>query len=139
MHLIASVSIPLISQSGPHNAGTTVLISFTYGIRGRPLIADDALSRRNSLALANGTSTTYGYDTANRLLNLQSSIDNRQYTYDNVGNRNTMTDPTGLHTYGYDPLYQLTSADYPENTSNLDETFLYDALGNRQQAQTHHH
>jgi YD repeat-containing protein len=58
----------------------------------------DALSRRTTLALANGTTTSSTYDMANRLLTLTSPLTPLTYTYDPLGNRQTMTDSLGLHT-----------------------------------------
>ncbi len=103
-------------------------ISYTY----------DALSRRKTLALPNTVNTAYAYDSANRLLNLTTkkgatpTLSNFAYTYDELGNRQTMTDAVGLHTYGYDTLSQLTSSDEPVG-GTPDLTFQYDALGNRLQ------
>ncbi len=91
----------------------------------------DELSRRTSLSLANNTSTEYGYDLASRLLSLVtvnstlSTVNSYSYTYDNIGNRLTMTDSLGIHNYGYDKLYRLTQATLPS------ETFTYDPVGNR--------
>ena len=101
------------------------IVNFTY----------DALSRRASLALANGTSTTYQYDAINRLLHLigSGSLGTRDYTYDELGNRQTLTDPAGLHTNTYDPLSQLTAVDYPTGFAFSDTSFTYDTVGNRTQ------
>jgi len=38
---------------------------------------------------------------------------------------------SGTTSYGYDDLYQLTSADHPETTTLTDETYNYDQVGNR--------
>lgn len=92
----------------------------------------DALSRRSQLSLGNGAITTYQYDALGRLTGLQSvAAGNRAYTYDQVGNRLTMTDPAGGHTYSYDKLYQLTLADYPSGYAFTDTPFAYDKTGNR--------
>ncbi|VAW32818.1 hypothetical protein MNBD_GAMMA01-276 [hydrothermal vent metagenome] len=50
------------------------------------------------------------------------------YTYTPVGNITNKNTEHGNYTYGYDNLDRLTTADYPTLT---DETFTYDALGNR--------
>ena len=50
------------------------------------------------------------------------------YTYNTVGYRDSMTTLTGRHGYTYDDLYRLTAADHPDST---DESYSYDALGNR--------
>ncbi len=54
-----------------------------------------------------------------------SIINSYGYTYDFVGNRLTMTDSLGTHTYGYDDLYSLTSSTLPG------EGYTYDQVGNR--------
>jgi len=53
------------------------------------------------------------------------------YTYDALGNRTSLTDRLGLHTYAYDALNRLTSADHPLASGLPDEAFTYDPLGNR--------
>ena len=57
-----------------------------------------------------------------------STVNSYTYTYDNVGNRETMTDSFGTHTYGYDNLYRLTSSTLPS------EDYAYDEVGNRNPA-----
>ena len=63
-----------------------------------------------------------------------TELDHYDYTYDNVGNRET-ADVTGdpdiadSITYGYDDFHHLTSAAYTSDSSN--EVFGYDLLGNR--------
>jgi len=94
--------------------------------------AYDALSRRTSLGLANGLSTSYSYDATNRLLAItQPTVGDRTYTYDPLGNRLTLTDPAGTTTVGYDPLSQVTNLDYPAGFFVADTSYLYDGVGNR--------
>jgi len=57
----------------------------------------DALSRRTSLTLPNGTQTTYTYDPASQVTNIlhkitatNTPINNADYLYNNVGNKNRM-------------------------------------------------
>ena len=50
------------------------------------------------------------------------------YTYDKVGNRKTMTDARGTHTYHYDAEYRLTGVDYPEGRT---QRWAYDGTGQR--------
>jgi RHS repeat-associated protein len=50
------------------------------------------------------------------------------YSYDNIGNVDDMTDLEGLHDYGYDKVYQITSATQPSSPA---ETYTYDPADNR--------
>lgn len=88
----------------------------------------DTLSRRSSLSRPNGVSTSYTYDTLNRLTQIaHGAIATIGYPlYDKVGNRKQMTDSLGTHTYGYDNIYQLTSASGATTAS-----YNYDSVGNR--------
>jgi len=98
----------------------------------------DPVSRRTGRIMGNGTTTAYTYDQANRLLSIAhakgdgSSLCSYAYTYDNMGNRLSMTvDGTHVHGYTYDPIYQLAAVDYPDGFFQPDTTFTYDAVGNR--------
>jgi len=56
-------------------------------------------------------------------------ISSYAYTFDNVGNRLTMTDNNSKQTiYEYDDLYRLTKVTYP---SGKIVEYTYDAAGNR--------
>ncbi|MFC1643473.1 RHS repeat-associated core domain-containing protein [Chlamydiota bacterium] len=92
--------------------------------------AYDNASRLTAKILGNGTAISYTYDNANRLLNLVPDVGGPvSYTYDNTGNRLSRTDQDGTHSYMYDTIYQLTSADHPEGIT--DENYSYDNVGNR--------
>lgn len=105
------------------------------------IIADyeyDELSRRNYLDLINGTRATYQFDKISRLTDLTNKItatsaviSSFAYTYDNAGNRNSMTTTGGLHSYTYDNIYQLTNADYLAGYPSPDMTYNLDEVGNR--------
>ena len=66
-------------------------------------------------------------------------IQGHGYQYDAVGNITVIDSsteaPTGLESgstaYGYDKLYRLTEAQYPEGDSRTDEAYAYDGVGNR--------
>ncbi len=80
--------------------------------------------------------TTFAYDVANRLIGMSTdkgvtNISSYSYTYDNVGNRISMTDNDGAHNYTYDDVYRLTTATHPQ-AFNPSESFTYDPVGNRQ-------
>ena len=98
----------------------------------------DANGRRVSLGYPNGVQTSYGYDAAGQLLQIVhqkngTALAFMNYTYDGDGNRTSMATMDGTHSYGYDDLNRLTSAVHPSTSSLpvLNETFSYDAVGNR--------
>ena len=76
---------------------------------------DDFLTR-NAFAVSQGSTSP------------ASIINSYGYTYDFVGNRLTMTDSLGTHSYIYDNLYRLTNATLPA------ENYTYDQVGNRNPA-----
>ncbi|MBI5744913.1 MAG: hypothetical protein HY952_10240 [Elusimicrobia bacterium] len=100
----------------------------------------DAMSRRTRMGYPNGTEANYTYDNASQLTGIthKRTADNTiiaqaNYQYDTAGNRTSMTDTAGTHSYGYDDLHRLTSASHP-TASALDvknEIFNYDGVGNR--------
>ncbi|MDE2141049.1 MAG: hypothetical protein KGJ84_01385 [Elusimicrobia bacterium] len=103
-------------------------------------LAYDAASRRTSLTYHNGIQATYAYDATDMVTNItykrtsdQSFVASSAYTYDAVGSRLTMTNASGTHSYGYDPLHRLTNASHPVASSLpvTNEAFAYDSVGNR--------
>jgi RHS repeat-associated protein len=112
----------LTKITNPNNEETT----FTY----------DAAYERTSMTYANGVVTSYTYDAAGRVTGIttkksdDTSISTYAYTHGNVGNRISMIDIYGTHTYQYDDVYQLTNAVHPQ-AYNPGETFDYDVVGNR--------
>jgi len=96
----------------------------------------DGVSQRTELELPNGSTVEYTYDALNRLTGVDnetstsSTIAEFTYTLDDVGNRETMVDSAGTHSYTYDDIYQLTDMDYP---SSDDQEYVYDFAGNRTQ------
>jgi RHS repeat-associated protein len=93
----------------------------------------DRSGRRTGLTYPNGVTTTYTYNPASYLTDLvaqkpPSTVNSFNYTLDAVGNRLSMTDLTGLHTYQYDAgdhLFQAVHTNIPT------EQFSYDQVGNR--------
>jgi len=57
-----------------------------------------------------------------------TSLFTQTVTLDAVGQRTMSTDSWGTPSYGYDPAGRLTSAGYPDGSSEADQ---YDAGGNR--------
>jgi RHS repeat-associated protein len=101
--------------------------------QGNFIYSYDLAGRRTGLTYPNGVTTTYNYNPAGYLTNLlaqktPSTVNSFTYTHDAVGNRLSMSDLTGLHTYQYDQIYQLLQAVHPNIPT---EQFSYDPVGNR--------
>lgn len=93
----------------------------------------DTDGRLGSFTLPNGVVTSYGYDVASRITDLDhvksgTPIASFDYTFDNVGNRETRVSLTGTESYLYDELYRLASVTYPGSDTI---SYAYDATGNR--------
>ena len=91
----------------------------------------DAAGRVQQRTDFNGTVTQFGYDTVNRLLTRTSSAANAAassvaFTYTLSGQRATMTDASGVTTYGYDSRDRLTTKATPQGTLG----YSYDAVSN---------
>jgi RHS repeat-associated protein len=106
----------------------------------------DTAGRMTKLSYPNGIDADASYDNAGQLLSIidkrtadQVVVASTTYTYDNAGNRTSMTDWAGTHSYGYDNLHRLISAVHPaaSNLPVLNETFNYDGVGNRTQDAVH--
>ncbi len=95
----------------------------------------DADSRRTSLDHPNGVYTTYEYDDADRLTDVitresdASLLESFAYTYDNAGDRLTMTEAgVGTTTYQYDDLHRVVQEVSPTGWTT---SYTYDTVGNR--------
>jgi len=53
------------------------------------------------------------------------------YQYDAVGNIAAIEGEEGATQYGYDKLYRLTQAQYPQGDARTNEAYAYDGVGNR--------
>jgi RHS repeat-associated protein len=95
----------------------------------------DLLGRRTGLSYPNGDTTSYSYSAASNLTSInivnsqQAIINSFTHTFDNVGNKTSVTDNAGPHSYTYDPTYQLTQAVHPSPQPT--EQYSYDPVGNR--------
>ncbi|TAN40869.1 MAG: hypothetical protein EPN22_16810 [Nitrospirae bacterium] len=97
----------------------------------------------------NGNTTTYSYDTSNRLTNIQTqnsrlqTISSFAYTHDKVGNRLSKEESDKRQDYHYDQTYRLLQS-LPTNIKNKgkdkdrdkeyeqkEENYSYDPVGNR--------
>ncbi len=78
----------------------------------------------------------FTYDPASQVTNILHqlgatgpTINQAAYTYNGVGNRESLTDRRGIQNFGYDNLDRLTSASHP--LLGTPQAFAYDAVGNR--------
>ena len=81
--------------------------------------AYDAFGALLNVTYGNGIVTRYSYDAyTHRLTNIQSTVQNLSYTYDNVGNIMTIHDAMKARVYNmtYDGLYRLISAQIGSDT-----------------------
>ena len=93
----------------------------------------DSVGNRVQLSGSQGSTTLYGYDSLNELVSVRregegdkegpDKGDPIRFTYDEVGNRQTMTDDDKTLRYAYDAADRLLSAGLA--------TFTYDANGNQ--------
>jgi RHS repeat-associated protein len=93
----------------------------------------DAASNRTSLVNPQGQTTTYAYDSLNRLNNLNDNGQSFGFSYDPLSRRTQLTRPNGVNTnYSYDNLSRLLSVLHQVGVTTLDgATYTYDAAGNR--------
>lgn len=119
----------------------TLTVPASLGAPSRTFDFDyDAAGRRTKLTYPNNTEAIYTYDSASQVTEIRHKLQASthtlalaQYTYDQAGNRTTMTDLNGTHFYGYDELHRATAAVHPPASSLpvKHEVFSYDAVGNR--------
>ena len=94
----------------------------------------DAASNRTSLTAPDGSISTYGYDSLNRLNGLANSwAGSFGFGYDALSRRTQLTRPNGVNTnYSYDSLSHLLSVLHQTGTNTLDgASYTYDPAGNR--------
>jgi RHS repeat-associated protein len=97
----------------------------------------DAASNRTGFTDPEGGSTTYAYDTLNRLQTLTPpaafTSGNFGFTYDQLSRRAQMTRPNSISTnYSYDNLSRLLSVLHQSGTTTLDGAiYTVDNAGNR--------
>ena len=114
--------------------GTTTQYAFLPGQTYTNAYTYDAASNRRSLTAPDGSITTYGYDTLNRLNGLANSwAGTFGFGYDALSRRTSLTRPNGVNTsYSYDSLSHLLSVLHQAGNTTLDgASYTYDAAGNR--------
>ena len=120
------------------NMGRLVGTSTSYAFLSGPTFTNsytyDAASNRTSLTAPDGSISTYGYDTLNRLNGLANSwAGSFGFSYDALSRRTQLTRPNGVTTnYSYDSVSHLLSALHQEGSTTLDgASYTYDPAGNR--------
>jgi RHS repeat-associated protein len=114
--------------------GTTTQYSFLPGYNFQNVYTYDAASNRLSLTAPDGSITTYGYDSLNRLSGLANSwAGSFGFSYDALSRRTQLTRPNGVNTnYTYDAVSNLVSVLHQAGSTTLDgASYTYDAAGNR--------
>ena len=102
-------------------------------VNGRQRRAYDAASNRVSFTDPAGATSTYSYDSLNRLTGLaNSNSGNFGFGYDVLGRRTSLTRPNGVNTsYSYDTLSRLLSVLHGGGSLPGSTGYTYDAAGNR--------
>ena len=114
--------------------GTTTQYLFLPGQTFTNAYTYDAASNRKSLTAPDGSITTYGYDSLNRLNGLSNSwAGSFGFGYDALSRRTSLTRPNGVNTsYSYDSVSHLLSVLHQAGTNILDgASYTYDPAGNR--------
>ncbi|PIP84385.1 MAG: hypothetical protein CO113_18245 [Elusimicrobia bacterium CG_4_9_14_3_um_filter_62_55] len=100
----------------------------------------DALGRRTQMSYPNGTKTNYSYDPVGQIAQIvhmktgeQTAFAFKNYDYDPSGNPTAITDTAGAHTFTYDDLDRLETANHPPAAGlpRNSESFTHDKVGNR--------
>jgi RHS repeat-associated protein len=104
-------------------AGKTFTVGYGY----------DAAANRTSMTDPQNASSSYVYDTLNRLQTLTSPQGAFGFGYDALSRRTQLTRPNSVTTtYSYDPLSRLLSVLHKLGTTTLDgATYSVDSAGNR--------
>jgi RHS repeat-associated protein len=117
--------------------GTTTQYAFLTGRTFTTAYSYDAASNRTGFTDPENGSTTYAYDTVNRLQTLTPpaaiSGGSFGFSYDALSRRTQMTRPNGVTTnYGYDNLSRLLSVLHQVGSTTIDgATYTLDNAGNR--------
>lgn len=130
---LASVTDPFGSTSYAYDAQGRV--SSVTGAGGASAFAYDSLDRLTSLTRPNGLATTWTY--VNGLIGQQitkagsTEVQSVSVQREASGRPEVITDQLGVHVFEHDASGQITSVDHPESSGLTDESYAYDAAGNR--------
>ena len=114
--------------------GTSTQYAFLPSLNFQNAYTYDAASNRTSLTVPDGSISTYGYDTLNRLNGLANSwAGSFGFGYDALSRRTSLTRPNGVNTsYGYDAVSHLLTVLHQAGVNTLDgASYTYDSAGNR--------
>ncbi len=126
----------------PQGAAATLSVAYQYGKRGLvssipavvSAVSYDLRGRRTSVGYANGVTTTYAYDNAERLTgldhaNTSGALRQTQLSRDGVGNLTQIVSPdnTLASTFSYDDMHRLVQA---ATGAGDVRTYAYDNAGN---------
>ncbi len=107
--------------------------------QGTTAYAYDAIGRQTQITYPNGVTTSYEYDSRNRVTSIEHKksdgtiLQSFAYTYDAVGNRTKVVEESGRTVeYTYNEVNQLTKETVTNdpNGNNTTTTYTYDAVGN---------
>jgi RHS repeat-associated protein len=124
-------------QGGPGIA--TKRVNFAYNALGQTTSMSRFADSAGQLPVA---ASTFAYDTLNRLTSIShrnvgnSVLSSFSYQYDVVDRITQITDIDGVTSYAYNKRDELTAATHAD-PSNPDETYGYDATGNRTTSHLH--
>lgn len=125
-----------VTQSG--NSVSDKRVDFTY----TPVGQFETIHRYSDLAGDSPVvTTTYSYDDSRRIerighSNTAEEVAFYDYTYDSANRITSITDVDGISNYSYNGRDELTGAIY-SNGSNPEESYGYDANGNRESSSIH--
>ena len=114
--------------------GTTTQYMFLPGHSYSNSYSYDASSNRTGMTAPDGSTSTYAYDTLNRLSTLTNSLTGQfGFSYDALSRRTQLTRPNGINTnYSYDSLSHQLSVLHQTGATTLDGAgYTYDSAGNR--------
>ena len=115
-------------------SGTSTQYGSLPGVNFQNAYTYDAASNRRSLTAPDGSISTYGYDTLNRLNGLANTwAGSFGFGYDALSRRTQLTRPNGITTnYSYDAVSHLLAVLHKVGADIVDgASYSYDAAGNR--------